>query len=73
MREDRLRNLQRLLIDDELRHARTLPQFAKIRHEVAQPERGVDVFRIERSKDDVRHGLAYWPNQPVTANGNESR
>ena len=56
MLENGLHDFQRLLIDDKLRHAGAIPQLAKIRHEIAQPERGVDVFRIERGEDDVRHG-----------------
>lgn len=55
-----LDDLQRLLVDDEFEHAGAITQLPEVRHEVAEPEGGVNVFRVERGEDDVRHARACW-------------
>ncbi len=48
VRQQDFRDVERTLIDVELGEARARLQVAKIGQQVAQAERGVDVFRVER-------------------------
>ena len=46
------------LVQVEFDNAGAVLQFSEIRQEVAQAERGVNIFRIERAEDNVRHRSA---------------
>ncbi len=46
----------RWLMSNSTRHARDC-KVAEVRHQVAQPERRVNVLGVERGEDNVRHGL----------------
>ena len=54
-REQDFRDVERALVDVELRDHRARLQFAQIGEEIAQPERGVNELRVERGEYDVRH------------------
>ena len=47
-RQEDFRNVERTLVDVELREAGARLQFAEIGQQIAQAERGVDIFRVER-------------------------
>ena len=47
-RQQHFRDVERTLVDVELGEARARSQRAEIGQQVAQAERGVDVFRVER-------------------------
>ena len=49
------RDVQRTLIDVELRDDGARLQLSEIGEEIAQPERGVAELGVERGEDDVRH------------------
>ena len=46
------------LVQVEFNDAGAVLQFSEIRQEVAQAERGMNIFRIERAEDNVRHRSA---------------
>src|ERR1017187_1970209 len=49
-REEDFRDVERTLIDVELHEARARPERAEIGQQVAQAERGMDVFRSEERR-----------------------
>ena len=51
-----LGDIERALIDIELDKTGPRLQLTEIRHQVAQAERRVNVFGVERGQHDVRHG-----------------
>ena len=56
LRQQDFRDVHRTLVDVEFHDPRARLQVAEVREEVAQAERGMDELRVERGKDDVRHG-----------------
>ena len=54
-RQQRFRDVHRPLVDVELHDGSVRPQRAEVGQQVAQPERGVDVLRVERGQDDISH------------------
>ena len=46
-----------------------ITQLSEVRHEVAEAEGGVDVFRVERGEDDVRHARACRDRPHARAGG----
>ena len=55
LREENFRNVERALIDVEFEQPRARSQVAEISEQITQPERRVNIFRVERGEDDVRH------------------
>ena len=43
------------LIDIELRDGGVRPQRAEVGQQIAQPERGVDILRVERGQNNISH------------------
>ncbi|OQB89279.1 MAG: hypothetical protein BWX86_02495 [Verrucomicrobia bacterium ADurb.Bin122] len=54
-RQQALRHVERAMVQCELDQRRARPQLAEVGQQVAQAKRGVDVFRVERRQDDIRH------------------
>ncbi len=71
-RQQGLRDVERALVDVELRQGRARLQLAEIGEEIAQPERGVDELRVERGKDDVRHWHHISPHRCKRQKGNRA-
>ena len=54
-RQQRLRDVHRALVDIELYDGSGSPQRAEVGQQIAQPERGVDILRVERGQNDISH------------------
>ena len=48
VRQQHFRDVERALVDVEFDEAGARLQFAEVGQQIAQPERGMDVFRVER-------------------------
>jgi hypothetical protein len=66
-RQDGLQRIHRPLRHVELEDARAVGQRSEVGQQVAQPERGVRVFRVERGQDDVGgHDVGHgWTSVPA--------
>ena len=53
--QQRFRDVHRALVDVELQERCGASQRPQVGQQIAQPERGVDVLRVERGENDVRH------------------
>ncbi len=56
-RQQRFRDVERPLVDVKFRQARTRPQWAEIREQVPQSERGVNVLRVQRGQHNLRREI----------------
>jgi len=64
LRQQLLDDVQRPLVDVELRDARPGSEATHIRRQVAQAERGVNILGVEGAKEDRRHSQTFNQNAP---------
>ena len=55
LRQDRVQNLQRLLVDRELQQSRLVPQLTHVGQQTAQPERTMRVLGVQSGEDNGGH------------------
>ena len=74
--QQRFRNFDRRLMDVEFEQRGARPEFGEIGQQIAQAERGMDIFRVERCQDNVGHTLAslaaMWPGEQCNSLNKEA-